>query len=564
MKNEYIMGLHIGHDRGVAIIKNGVLVCALSQERIDKIKYSISAKLPFETIDAVLKYLRIPISDISFIGITYDVSEIFTYLDYIKESFQAHYGISVPIIPLGHHLAHAYSAACAFAKENSLVFVADGGGHIVKDKAEAESLFLFTKTGLMPLENRKQDIQRHKMADPFNHNYAFMSDCIKNMQISIGRKYEQFTHLLGYGFGEAGKTMGLASYGKSIFDFSKLDVLDFSFSLTYSDLLFDLYIKKSTSNVKSFLEYLEIERANIAATAQTFTEKAVLSLVKNYSKKYGIDTMCFAGGVFLNCLLNTRIKEEAGLKDTFIFPAAGDDGQAIGAACYVYNFLHNEHAKIPTLPYIGIDYSTQEIKKELQEKRLNYTYINDNNKLARIVAKLIYANKIVGIHRGRTEIGPRALCHRSLLANPANPDMKNILNKRVKHREPFRPFAPVVTEECCGNIFNTDMPSPFMLLAPTVNEKYRDLIPSVVHVDNTARVQSISKESDPFVHNLLCEISKLIGVPVLLNTSFNVNNQPIVESPSVAIDTFIRENIDALVVGNFLIVDKKSTERLHV
>jgi len=177
--------------------------------------------------------------------------------------------------------------------------------------------------------------------------------------------------------------------------------------------------------------------------------------------------------------------------------------------------------------------------------------------LATIVAKLIYENKIVGIHRGRTEIGPRALCHRSILANPANPDMKNILNKRVKYREPFRPFAPVVTEERCSDIFNIDTTSPFMLLAPLVNEKYRSLIPSVVHVDNTARVQSISEESDPFLHSLLCETSKLIGVPVLLNTSFNVNKQPIVESPLVAINTFIHENIDVLVIGNFLIVDKK-------
>jgi len=562
MKDEYIMGLHIGHDRGVAIIKNGALVCALSQERIDKIKYSISAKLPFDTIDVVLKYLGISISDISFIGITYDVSEIFIYLDYVKESFQAYYGISVPMIPLGHHLAHAYSTACAFAQENSLIFVADGGGHVIGDKAEAESLFLFTKTGITPLENRKQDILRHDMKEAFNHNYAFMSDCIKNMQISIGRKYEQFTHLLGFGFGEAGKTMGLASYGKSLIDFSSLNVHDFSFSLTYAELLFDLHIKKNNSSAKSFLEYLEVERVNIAATVQAFTEKVMLSLVNNYSKKYGIDKMCFAGGVFLNCLLNTRIKEDSGLKDTFIFPAAGDDGQAIGAACYVYNFLHNEHAKIPNLPYIGIDYSTQEIEKTLQEKGLNYTYINDNNKLATIVAKLIYENKIVGIHRGRTEIGPRALCHRSLLANPSNPDMKNILNKRIKYREPFRPFAPVVTEEHCSDIFNINTPSPFMLLAPSVNEKYKSLIPSVVHVDNTARVQSISKESDSFLHNLLCETSKLIGVPVLLNTSFNVNKQPIVESPTVAIETFVRENIDALVIGNFLVADKK--QRNHV
>jgi len=559
MKNKYIMGLHIGHDRGVAIIKDGELLCALSQERVDRIKYSASAKLPFETIDIVLEYLGIKISDIGYIGITYDVSEIFTYLDYVKDSFYAYYGISIPMIPLSHHLAHAYSTACAFGKENSLVFVADGGGNIVEDKAEAESLYLFTKTKILLLESRKQDIIKHRMEYPFNHNFGYMSECIKKMQISIGRKYEQFTHLLGFGFGEAGKTMGLASYGKSLIDFSNLNIKDFSFSLTFSDLLFDLYIKKNTSSAENYLEFLEKERENIAATVQSFTVYAVLSLAKNASKKYGIDKMCFAGGVFLNCLLNTLINEKSGLRETFTFPAAGDDGQAIGAACYVYNFLHGKHAKIPQLPFIGVDYSSDKIKQILDDKRLKYSYFEDEHQLAIRVAKLIHENKIVGIHRGRTEIGPRALCHRSLLANPANPNMKDILNNRVKHREPFRPFAPVVTEEDCGKIFNIKTSSPFMLLAPTVNEKYKHLIPAVVHVDNTARVQSISKKSDSFLHVLLCETKKLIGVPVLLNTSFNVNKQPIVESLQTTLHTFLHENIDALVIGNFLITDKTTT-----
>lgn len=558
MKNEYIMGLHIGHDRGVAIIKNGELVCALSQERIDRVKYSVSAMLPFETIDTVLSYLGIDISRIHCIGITYDVSEIFTYLDYVKESFFAYYKISMPMIPLGHHLAHAYSAACAFGKDNALIFVADGGGNIVEDKVEAESLFLLKKTGIVSLQSRKQNILRHDMSDAFNHNYAFMSDCIKEMQISIGRKYEQFTHLLGFGFGEAGKTMGLASYGKSLIDFSKINLPDFSFSLTYGDILSDLHIKKCVSSAGSYLEFLAKERFNIAATVQSFTEQAILSLVKNSFIKYGINQMCFSGGVFLNCLVNTLVNEKSGLNDTFVFPAAGDDGQAIGSACYVYNFLHGKQAQISSLPYIGVDYSDQEIKAALDKRNISYTHVRDENKLAAIVSSLIFENKIIGLHRGRTEIGPRALCHRSILANPANPEMKDILNDRVKHRENFRPFAPVVTEEFCSEIFDVSTASPFMLLAPKVKEKYRGKIPSVVHVDNTARLQSVNQKSDPFIHRLLCETQKLIGVPVLLNTSFNVNRQPIVESPAVTIDTFLRENIDVLVIGNYLVTDKPS------
>ena len=193
----------------------------------------------------------------------------------------------------------------------------------------------------------------------------------------------------------------------------------------------------------------------------------------------------------------------------------------------------------------------------MNDKGLNYQFFEDTDKLIKVTANYILNDNIVGIHRGRTEIGPRALCHRSILANPANPNMKDIINDRVKHREAFRPFAPVVTEERSREIFSLTTKSPFMLLAPKVNEKYRHYIPSVVHVDNTARLQTISKKDDYFIHELLCEVEKTIGVPVLLNTSFNVNNQPIVETPEVAIDTFLRENIDILIIGNFVVSDKK-------
>lgn len=160
-------------------------------------------------------------------------------------------------------------------------------------------------------------------------------------------------------------------------------------------------------------------------------------------------------------------------------------------------------------------------------------------------------------HRGNSEIGPRALCHRSIIANPQNPYMKDILNLRVKHREEFRPFAPTVTEEDQFEYFDLKVSSEYMLLAPPVKEKYRAKLPSVTHVDNTARVQAISKEKDPFIHKLLLEIKKLIGVSVVLNTSFNVDGEPIVETPRDAINTFLKTNIDVLVIGNYFITKTK-------
>lgn len=169
------------------------------------------------------------------------------------------------------------------------------------------------------------------------------------------------------------------------------------------------------------------------------------------------------------------------------------------------------------------------------------------------MAELIAENKIIGFHRGRTEIGPRALCHRSILANPANPQMKDILNNRVKHREYFRPFAPVVVAERQYDIFNLKQESPYMLLAAPVHEQYRDKIPAVTHIDHTARVQSVSHEQEPFIHAFLIQLEEKIGVPVVLNTSFNVAGEPIVESPNDAIQTFLKTDIDVLVIGNYIV-----------
>ena len=186
------------------------------------------------------------------------------------------------------------------------------------------------------------------------------------------------------------------------------------------------------------------------------------------------------------------------------------------------------------------------------EKNIQYQKYSDKE-LAGRVAKYISENKIVGMHRGRTEFGPRALCHRSILANPANPDMKDVLNFRVKHREEFRPFAPTVAEEDQFEYFDLRASSNYMLLAPIVKEQYRTKIPSVTHIDNTARVQSISRETDPFLHDLLLETKKIIGVSVVLNTSFNVAGEPIVESPKDALNTFLKTNIDVLVIGNYVV-----------
>ena len=191
-----------------------------------------------------------------------------------------------------------------------------------------------------------------------------------------------------------------------------------------------------------------------------------------------------------------------------------------------------------------------EIEKELKSWNIKYQFLEDNA-LAELIAQEIWNNKIIALHRGSTEVGPRALCHRSILANPVNPDMKDIINSRIKHREHFRPFAPVVTKDMEFEIFDLRQSSPYMLLAPTVKEAYRKKLPSITHIDYTARVQSVSAEDEPFIYLLLNKFAQKSGVPVLINTSFNVNGQPIVEKPIDAIKTFINNDMDALVIGNF-------------
>lgn len=549
----YIIGVHTGHDRGAALLKDGVLIGAISQERLDRYKYSRSYMLPYESMDALIKYFRITWQEISCIAISGDAVEIDHIMNFFKTEFEEKYHIyNMPFFPVSHHLAHAYSAYFLGGGGTRLLLVADGGGDYVGNKTEAESLYLGHGGEITLLEQRLQDPPNRKLLDLGNHFYPFMPISLRGKQISLGRKYEQITYLLKFGFGQAGKTMGLASYGQSFVDYSSLNLHDLNFSLSFEEILKDIYIKERLLGL-SHSNFISKYGADIAATVQSFTEHAVTSLIKNLCNKYQIYDICLAGGLFLNCLTNHKILETADLNNIFIAPPAGDDGQAIGAAMAAYKLYFNFSNEVKAhIPYLGLDYTNEEIKNTLRKKNLNYIYMNDHD-LATKVANLISEGKIIGIHRGRTEIGPRALCHRSILADATDSRMKDTLNSRVKHREYFRPFAPIVTYEDQFKIFNLKEDSPYMLFATTVKEEYRSSIPAVTHVDGTARVQSIKREEEPFIYDVLEEFCKIKGIPVILNTSFNVNGEPIVETPEDAIQTFLKTNIDILIIGNYLI-----------
>ena len=547
------LGIHVGHDRGACLIKDEKVIAAIANERIDRVKYSQSLEIPFDSINALLSYCGLHIDDVQAIGISGVAFEGNRMLNWYKDEFFNYYKCAhIPFYLVNHHDAHAYSTFFSSGHSKSLIFVFDGGGDFTPTMQESESIYMGCNGTITLVDRRLQNMAVRHMKDEINHIFPLMPEHVQNLEMSIARKYSQITRLLGFGFGEEGKTMGLASYGHSLLDFSCLKYNSLGFSLTYKDIIQDLYVIQQHSE-KGFREYIYSERENIAATVQNFVERAVVSLVLAYSKKFDIKNICVAGGLFLNCLTNHKIIEQLEAENIFFLPSSGDDGQALGSAyyAYVHEFGYKDNFQI-SLPYLGISYSNNEIKNAIEKKGLKYREYKDSE-LAIALADYISSNKIVAVHRGRTEIGPRALCHRSILANPANPDMKDILNKRVKHREPFRPFAPTVTEEDQFKYFELKAGSPYMLLAADVKEEYRFTLASITHVDNTARVQAVSHQKEPFVHALLTELKKRIGFPIVLNTSFNVAGQPIVESPLDAINTFLSTDIDILAIGNCLI-----------
>lgn len=552
MSKKIVLGIHVGHDRAAALIIDGNVVGSIPQERLDRIKHSRSIAIPFDAIDALLKYHQVQIKDISCVGLSGDAMESEHILNTIKSDFYEHYSCQIPVYFVSHHDSHAYATFYASGFSNSLIFIADGGGDYYNDSTEAESLYVATRTSISPVKKRFQAPTIRRMENESNYILPYMPSTVRLQEISLARKYEQFTYLLGFGWGQAGKTMGLASYGKSLIDFSNLEYRNLDFSLKYADYLDDIFVLQQLSGM-SYHDYMHKNAADIAQTVQEYTEKAVITLIRSLVQNYHVEHICLGGGLFLNCLLNQKILEKCNLKEIFIFPASGDDGQAIGNAFFAYK-QHFPQMPNPYihLPYLGFSYSNSEIEQELKSWKLNYQFLDDDA-LAQSIAKAIAENKIIALHRGRTEIGPRALCHRSILANPTNPDMKDIINKRIKHRENFRPFAPVVTEEMEYEIFDLRQSSPYMLFAPTVKEAYRSKLPSITHVDNTARVQSVSKKTEPFVHLMLDKFAAITGVPVLINTSFNVAGQPIVERPTDAIQTFLNNDMDALVLGNYWI-----------
>jgi len=300
---------------------------------------------------------------------------------------------------------------------------------------------------------------------------------------------------------------------------------------------------------------------DIAASVQKVCEEVVLRMVRYIHRETGLTNLCMAGGVALNCVANGRVIRETPIKDLFVQPAAGDAGGAVGVAHYLYNTIEKQpRGPAWTNAYLGPGYADDEIARYLDSHAIPYRRLPRAALLAE-TASLLSEGNVIGWFQGRMEFGPRALGGRSILADPRDPKMRDTLNVKIKFREGFRPFAPSVLADKAAEWFEIDCESPYMLLVAQVREGKR-VIPSVTHVDNSARLQTVTREQNALYYDLIAEFDKITGVPIVINTSFNVRGEPIVCTPNDAYLCFMRTNMDHLVMGSFLL-DKKAQPPLR-
>tara|TARA_Y100000590_G_scaffold452227_1_gene594934 strand:+ start:822 stop:3050 length:2229 start_codon:yes stop_codon:yes gene_type:complete len=558
-KYKYILGIQCfaSMDSGACILRANTKTkkydyIAISEERLIIKKYPYT--FPLHSIKYCLDHFNLKkLNDIDLLvsdiirepvwhrsGPAYNVKEF----DYIKSKLNIS---EKKIIQINHHLAHAASVFYTSGFDDSAILIVDGNG----TDLETNSFF----------EGKNKKI---KLVDKYKAR-------------GIGSVYGMITnHCLNLGTGGEGKTMGLAPFGnkgKPVLDFSQVNlkgiVTDYSNiikRMPHSDILSfnkNIDIDKFTIHLKKRKKSENIMKGNwkrIAYDLQCEAERCVIHLGKEIEKKVKSKNICIAGGVALNSVANQKLFEATNFKNIFVYPACSDAGIPFGLAVWAfYNCpeIIDNPQKTKQLPnaYTGKTYSSNSIKSLLTKYKINHEKINLSK-----VAKYLSERKIVGWFQNGSEYGPRALGNRSILADSRDPKMKDFVNNRVKHRENFRPFAPAVLIEDYKKFFKLKNPSPFMLLVAKVIKP--NLIPSVTHIDGTARVQTISKKQNLIFYNLIKEFKKITGIGCILNTSFNDAGDPIVETPVDALITFLSTDIDYLILGNYIIKANKINQKI--
>ncbi len=587
----YILGIScFFHDAAAALLRDGQVVAAAEEERFSRIKHDY--QFPVRAIRFVLEHEGITPGDLDYVAffekplvkferILLTSLQMFPRsLAVFREAMLAWFSdklwikslicerVGVPaekILFVEHHLSHAASAFFCSPFTEAAVMTVDGVGE-----------WATATTG----EGRDREIQLPNEIR-FPH--------------SLGLFYSAFTAFLGFEVNEGEyKVMGMAPYGKPHYvdkiwklielasDGSfRLNMEYFAFhystTTTYSRKFLALFGPPRDPRTNFFTETLgypsyfgarpgnfhEIARQNqhyadIAASVQTVVEEILVTMARALHRETGQRNLCIAGGVGLNSVANWKILRASGFEDLYVHPAAGDAGGSVGAALYVYHsILGKPRGYVMEHAFWGQAHDDAGIGRFVAQSGVRAERLPDSQLLDRVVEALA-GGAVIGWHQGRFEWGPRALGHRSILADPRRAEMKDVVNTKIKFREPYRPFAPSVVAEDASDFFDAPglgklYPARFMLVVPHVREAKRDVIPAVTHVDGTGRVQIVVREWSPTYHELIRRFGEATGVPVLLNTSFNLKGEPIVNTPAEAYSTFVRSGMDYLVLGNHLI-----------
>ncbi len=579
----YILGISAYHgDCSAVLIRDGAIVAAVEEERFTRIKHW--AGFPEKAIRYCLAEAGVPLDQIDKIAVgrnpRANLKERLGFVLRNRQSLkklvgrfknrrsiggigsQLAAGFDVPvetikgrIVNVDHHLAHMASSFMVSPFDEASILTLDGFGDFVS------SMQGYGRENSMEVLG--------KVLYPH----------------SIGLFYTLITQFLGFAkYGDEFKVMGLAALGEPTLKTKLRKVITYTGNGQYRlnldyfrhhsegvDMTWDggeptmgtVYSQKFVEDFgtpRQYEENIQDYHRDLAASLQAVTEEIIFALLNDLYKKTQDNRLCLAGGVAMNSVANGKIFDHTPFEEIYIQSAAGDAGTSLGAAYCVYNqILGKPRDFVMTSSYWGPDFGTAEISEklkvkneELEKQGCVIRKIEDNNELCKRTAEYIADGKVIGWFQGRMEWGPRALGNRSIIVDPRRAEMKDILNARIKRREPFRPFAPSILLERVGEYFERDYPDPFMIKVYPIRPEKRAEIPAVTHVDGTGRLQTVRREDNPLYWGLIKEFENLTGVPVVLNTSFN-ENEPIVCTPQEALDCFLRTRMDVLVLGNFLI-----------
>ncbi len=573
-----ILGINAYHgNASAAIVCNGRLVAAVEEERFNRVKYA--AGFPSAAIRYCLEAAGLTIAEMDHVAVPRD-----------------------PFARLGTKLFYALRMP-SFARERAKVLAKFTGIHEALARAlDADPAAIRAK--FHRIEHHQAHLASAFFVSPFDQAALLSADGLgdfastmwgigagPHMEIqgavafphSLGLYYTAVTQYLGFlKFGDEYKVMGLAAYGQP----EKLDVfheivrsngrafrlgLDFFThhrtgpEMTWAaadqtPMLGQMYSEEMPRRLgpaRHPEEPLEQRHRNLAASLQIRLEEIYLGMLRDLAQRTGLKAVCLAGGVAFNCVANGKIFDQTAFEQVYVHPAAGDAGLAVGAAFYVWHQkLARPRSFMMNHAYWGPEFSKEKIRAAIESCEVaggGFSIAElPEDELTQRAAQIIAGGKILGWYQGRAEWGPRALGNRSIVADPRRPEMKEILNRRIKHREIFRPFAPSILAEATSAWFEKSHPSPFMTLAYSVRPEKRGQIPAPTHVDGTGRLQTVTREANPRYWRLIRAFGDLTGVPVVLNTSFN-DNEPIVCRPEEALDCFLRTQMDALVLGDVLI-----------